>query len=155
MFDRLLSFLKNLPGNGANRRLSADDDPRVAAVALLFHVMDADGIRNEEERKRLKTALTNAYGLKGGELDALMRAGEMADREAVDLYAFTSVIKRHLDEDARAEFIRIMWEVVLADGDLHELEDNLVWRVAELIGIDSRERIALRQQVQKKASEQS
>jgi len=155
MFDRLLSFLKDLPGDGGSKRLSAEDDPRVAAVALLFHVMDADGLRNEDEKARLKTALSNAYGLKGGELDTLMRAGEKADQEAVDLYAFTSVIKRHLDEDARAEFIRIMWEVVLADGDLHELEDNLVWRVAELIGVDSRERIALRQQVQKRAGERS
>jgi uncharacterized tellurite resistance protein B-like protein len=41
-----------------------------------------------------------------------------------------------------------MWEIVYADGELHELEDNVVWRVAELIGVDSRERIALRHLVQ-------
>lgn len=147
MFDRFLSFLSDLPG-GDRSRLSREDDPRVAAAALLFHVMDADGVRDEGERTRLKTALSEAYDLHGEELHDTMRAGEEADRESVDLYAFTSVLKRHLDADGRAEFIRLMWQVVLADGEMHELEDNLVWRVAELIGIDNRERILLRRSVQ-------
>ncbi len=33
----------------------------------------------------------------GAELEALVAAGERADNEAIDLYAFTSVLKRHLD----------------------------------------------------------
>jgi len=41
-----------------------------------------------------------------------------------------------------------MWEVVFSDGELHELEDNLVWRVAELIGVDTRTRVSMRQSVQ-------
>lgn len=153
MFDRILSFLSDLPdGNG--RRHSHDDDPRVAAAALLFHVMDADGVREENERTRLKAALTEAYGLQGAELRAVMKAGEEADRESVDLYAFTSVLKRHLDAEGRAEFIRLMWQVVLSDGEIHEVEDNLIWRVAELIGVDNRERILLRRSVQGGAEEE-
>jgi uncharacterized tellurite resistance protein B-like protein len=46
-----------------------------------------------------------------------------------------------------------MWQIVYADGELHELEDNIVWRVAELIGIEQRERILLRQQVQQEGAE--
>jgi uncharacterized tellurite resistance protein B-like protein len=38
-----------------------------------------------------------------------------------------------------------MWDVVYADGELHKLEDNIVWRVAELIGVDRRDRVAARQ----------
>ena len=37
-----------------------------------------------------------------------------------------------------------MWEIVYADGELHELEDNVVWRVAELIGVDRRDRVEAR-----------
>lgn len=148
MFDRILSFLNDLPGSRDDGR-PTEDDPRVAAAALLFQVMDADGVRDEGERKSLKSALSDTYGISGAELESLMKAGEEAEGEAVDLFAFTSVLKRHLDERARVEFIRLMWEVVFADGEMHELEDNLVWRVAELIGVDSRERIAMRQQVQR------
>lgn len=147
MFDRILSFLQELPGGDRHQAGSSADDPRVAAAALLFHVMDADGVRDEEERQRLKDGLSRSYGVTGAELDALVKAGEEADREAVDLYAFTSVLKNELDEEARAEFIRLMWEVVFADGEMHELEDNMVWRVAELMGVSNRVRVLLRQDV--------
>ncbi len=30
---------------------------------------------------------------------------------------------------------------------MNEIEDNLVWRIAELIGVDSRERVDLRRAV--------
>jgi uncharacterized tellurite resistance protein B-like protein len=148
MFENLLNFLTEMPGHSRQAKLSTDD-PRVAAAALMFHVMDADGVRRETERKRLKQLLAEAYGLSGRELDRLLEAGEDADQEAIDLYAFTSVLKRHLNHQGRTEFIRIMWEIVYADGERHELEDNVVWRVAELIGVDSRERIAMRQLVRK------
>lgn len=147
MIERLLSFLKELPGAHSGR-LVGKDDPKVAAAALMIHVMDADGVRQASEVTRLKQMLSEHYGVKGETLEALFRAGERADQEAIDLYAFTSVLKRHLDDEAKAEFIGIMWEVVYADGELHELEDNTVWRVAELIGVDRHERIAARQRAQ-------
>ncbi len=149
MLDRILVFLRDLPGGaGAGRSRSSDDDPRVAAAALLFHVMDADGVRDKVERERLEKVLSEAYGIGGDDLEELVEAGEQADQEAVDLYAFTSVLMRHLDHEARVDFIEIMWEIVLADGEIHELEDNIVWRVAELLGIDSRDRVNARHRVQ-------
>ena len=38
--------------------------------------------------------------------------------------------------------------MVYADGELHELEDNVVWRIAELIHVERNDRIALRQRVE-------
>jgi uncharacterized tellurite resistance protein B-like protein len=142
MFERVLSFLKELP-IGAGARPSADD-PRVAASALLYHVMSADGVRQDVEWERFKAVLAKSYSVNGAQLEALAAAGERADNEAIDLYAFTSVLKRHLDADARKAFIGLMWEIVYADGELHELEDNTVWRVAELIGVERRDRVEAR-----------
>lgn len=145
MLDRLISFLQRMPGPPAARSGHHEDDPRLAAAALLVHLMDADGVRLDVEREKLSEALTRGYGLEGRDLQKFIARAETAERESVDLYAFTSVLKRHLDEQARIEFIGIMWEMVFADGDLSELEDNVVWRVAELIGVDRRDRIAMRQ----------
>jgi len=152
MFDRIITFLKELPSAEATRPgTPGADDPRVAAAALLYHVMDADGVRQDAEWERMKQILAEAYGLSGDALDKLVAAGEEADDAAVDLYAFTSVLKRHLDEQARIDFVGLMWEVVFADGELHELEDHTVWRIAELIGVDRRDRILERQKVQAEA----
>jgi uncharacterized tellurite resistance protein B-like protein len=146
MFERVLNFLRDLPGALGDEHAPRDDDPRIAAAALMYHVMDADGVRQDAEWERVKELLSETYGLMGPELNELVSAGQQAESEAIDLYAFTSVLKRHLDEDARIRFIRILWDVVYADGELHELEDNTLWRVAELIGVDRRDRIAMRQE---------
>lgn len=150
MFERMISFLKDLPAAGA--RQSREDDPRVAAAALMYHVMNADGDRQDVEWERAKQLLSQTYGVSGAELDRLIKAGEQADNEAIDLYAFTSVLKRSLDEEARKDFIGMMWEIVYADGELHEMEDNTIWRIAELIGVDSRDRIEAKRRAARKAS---
>ncbi len=147
MFERLKTFLTELPG-GSRRKGVDIDDPRVAAAALMFHVIDADGVREQTEKQRLRDLVSQAYSISGAELDRLLESGEEAEREAVDLYAFTSVLMRDLGPEARLQFIKLAWEMVYADGQAHELEDNVVWRIAELIGIDSRDRIAMRQKVQ-------
>ncbi|RWB71973.1 MAG: hypothetical protein EOQ50_20775 [Mesorhizobium sp.] len=142
MFERVLAFLRDLPSAGEAK--PSADDPRVAASALLYHVMNADGVRQDVEWERFKQILAETYSVSGEELDALAAAGERADNEAVDLYAFTSVLKRDLDAEGRKAFIGLMWEIVYADGELDELEDNTVWRVAELIGVERRDRIEAR-----------
>jgi uncharacterized tellurite resistance protein B-like protein len=96
----------------------------------------------------MRDLVSEAYSVQGSELDELIATAEEAEREAVDLYAFTSVLMRDLGPEARLQFIRILWEMVYADGEIHELEDNVVWRIAELIGVDSRDRVAMRQKVQ-------
>jgi uncharacterized tellurite resistance protein B-like protein len=147
MLDLIRSFLAEL--QGTPRRKSGDlDDPRVAAASLMFHVIDADGVRDDGERAKMRDLVSQAYSVQGSELDELIATAEEAEREAVDLYAFTSVLMRDLGPEARLQFIRILWEMVYADGEIHELEDNVVWRIAELIGVDSRDRVAMRQKVQ-------
>ena len=49
MFERILSFLKELPAGRAGVPAPGADDPRVAAAALLYHVVGADGVRQDAE----------------------------------------------------------------------------------------------------------
>ncbi|WP_157676426.1 TerB family tellurite resistance protein [Afipia sp. GAS231] len=39
------------------------------------------------------------------------------------------------------------WEVVYADGRVNELEHNIIWHVADLLGATTRQRAELRQQI--------
>ena len=52
------------------------------------------------------------------------------EREAIDLYQFTSQLNRELDEKGRARMVEMMWQVAYADGVVSEFEDNLIWRGA-------------------------
>ncbi|MDP8252442.1 TerB family tellurite resistance protein [Pseudochrobactrum saccharolyticum] len=153
MFERLISFFKELPGLDPSKKKQtfSDEDPRLAAAALMFHVIEADGEQHEKERKRLSDLLSQAYDLQGDDLQALIKAAEVADQESIDLYRFTSVLKRHLDVPARLSFIEVLWEMVYADGDVGEIEDNIMWRIAELIGVDQEQRIGIKLRVAERA----
>jgi uncharacterized tellurite resistance protein B-like protein len=146
MFDRFLAFLESLGGAKSSERLDADD-PRVAAAALLFCVMDADGTRLDVEKEALSRELADYFGDDGQALQEVLSAGEEAEGGAVDLYQFTSVLMRALDAPRRLDFIESVWEVVYADHELHELEDNLVWRMCELLGVSTRDRVFLKHKV--------
>lgn len=147
MLERLQKMFQSMTGHDRAAGLTRDD-PRVAAAALFFHVMDADGVVSDSERRKLRDVVAKAYQLRGGELEAVLSAGRKADDEAIDLYAFTSVLKRHLDTDQRVKFVELLWELVYADGERHELEENVVWRISELLGISSRQRVLARQRVE-------
>ena len=125
----------------------ADDDLRVATAALAVHAIAVDGVVDDDERQMLRALLSEQYHLDTDETDALIEEARRRDREAVDLYTFTSVLKRGLDAERRVEVVEMLWRLVYADGQVHEFEDNLVWRVAELLGVSARDRVILRKQV--------
>ncbi|NGP16663.1 tellurite resistance TerB family protein [Devosia aurantiaca] len=128
------------------------DDPKLSVAALLVHLAAVDGSIGEGERRAIRTALMDHYALDETSVDKLIREAARQDAEAVDFYKFTSGLTR-LEMEDRIEVIRMMWTVVFADNKNHELEDNMVWRIAELIGVSSRDRTILRNQVRGAAEE--
>ncbi|GAK71330.1 TerB family tellurite resistance protein [Agrobacterium rubi] len=145
MLERIQSFFHTLTQGSASEDF-APDDLRVAIAALCFQVMEADGTVSKVERQRLRELLHEHYDLSSSKLDALMDAGREAGREAVDYYRFTADIRRHLDEEKRIELIGILWDIVYADGERNEMEDHVIWRVADLLGVSVRDRVLQRQQ---------
>ena len=127
--------------------------PRVAVAALLVHLATVDGQAKPEEVRAIAHALKDHYGLDDGAVARLIEDARRKDREAVDFYQFTSRFSR-LEPDEKIDIIRMMWQVVFADDTNHELEDNMVWRVAELIGVSARERTVLRNQMRRGAHAQ-
>ena len=122
-------------------------DKNLAAAALMVHVIAADGEITDEEEARLMLILREHYSVTDGEATTLANAAKLAQNDAIDMYRFTSILKQEMDDGERRALIEDLWEMVYADGEVHEFEDNVVWRVAELIGIQSRERMLLKQRV--------
>ena len=145
MFERFRSFLENLAGNGTDK--IAPDDPRIAVMALCIQVMEADGEILDSERRKVRSMIKEYYHLDDAAIDALIKAGETAESQAIDFFRFTSDIKRHFSEEQRVALIGLLWEVVYADGERSEMEDHAIWRIADLLGVSGRERIMKRQEV--------
>src|SRR5882757_3640951 len=148
MLDGLRQFIADIVSPTAPQDRAFDDTGyRLAATALLIHVISLDGEPSAVEKRKLHSLLESRFGLDPGTADQLIASATLVEGEAVDLYHFTSVIMRSVNEEGRLRIVEMMWELVYADGQVSEAEDNVVWRAADLLGVSARDRIDLEHRV--------
>jgi uncharacterized tellurite resistance protein B-like protein len=152
MFESFKNFVSEFVDGGKHPSQFADNDYRLAAAALLVHAAAIDGEISDSERDKLHMLLKQRFALDDEATAELIAKATAAEQESVDLYHFTRLLNRSLDEPGRARVIEMMWEMVYADGQRDELEDNLLWRAADLLGVSPRERIELRRRISGEAS---
>jgi uncharacterized tellurite resistance protein B-like protein len=147
MLEDIKRLFAELRGGSKQSNHFDSDDYRVAAAALLVHVATLQGELTAAAREKLRSVLMAQFSLTGALTDELIEAAVAADREAVDFYHFTHLLMRTLDEQGRLRVVEMLWKMAFADGAISEFEDNVMWRVADLLAVSPRDRIALRQQV--------
>jgi uncharacterized tellurite resistance protein B-like protein len=147
MLESLKQFLGEVTGERKHQAHFADGDYRLAAAALLIHAKTIDGEISEFDRQKLHGLLKPRFDLDDAATAELIEQAARADREAIDLYHFTSVINRALDDNGRRRVVEMMWEIVYAYGPVTDFEENLMWRASDLLGVSSRDRIELRRRV--------
>jgi uncharacterized tellurite resistance protein B-like protein len=153
MLDGLRQFIADIVSpNGHGGQAFDDTGYRLAATALLVHVISIDGEPSEAEKRKLHSLIESRFGLDPGTADKLIASATLVEGEAVDLYHFTSVIMRTVDDEGRRRIVEMMWELVYADGEVSEFEDNVVWRAADLLAVSSRDRIELKHRIAARAS---
>ena len=152
MFQSFKTFISEFVDGEKHPSQFADNDYRLAAAALLVHAAAIDGEMTQRERDKLHAVIKRHFALDDAATYELIAKATEAEAESVDLYHFTSLLNRSLDEPGRARVIEMMWEIVFADGQRDELEDNLLWRAADLLGVSPRERIELRRRIGGEAS---
>jgi uncharacterized tellurite resistance protein B-like protein len=147
MLDALKNFIDELTGDSQREKPIDIADYQLAAAALLVHIASIDGDFDHQERHRIQQLVEARFGLTSAQASKLIIAAQESESEAVDLYRFTSVLKRRLDPDGRIQVVGMLWDMAHADGAVHEFEENVVWRVAELLGVSTRDRVELRRLV--------
>jgi uncharacterized tellurite resistance protein B-like protein len=147
VFESFRSFISEFVDGDKHPSQFGEDDYRLAAAAMLVHAAAIDGEMSQSETDKLHTVIKQRFNLDDAATEELIAKATAAEHEAVDLYHFTQQLNRSLNEEGRARIVEMMWEIVYADGKRDELEDNLVWRAADLLGVSPRERVLLRRQV--------
>ena len=147
MFEAIKSFVAELADGDRQPEAFDANDYRVAATALLLHAATVDGHPSPAEREKLAALLKQRFTLDDETTERLIEKATAAERDAIDLYQFTRALNRSLDEEGRLRMVEMMWEIAYADGAATDFENNLIWRAADLLGVSSHERIALRRRV--------
>lgn len=126
-------FVKSLAG----REIEDEDqtDCRVAAIALMYYVVRADGAVDHAERKVFEQTVQRYFDGEGADIKDLSARAMKAYSESTDVYQFAQVLQRHLTKNECEAFISILWQLGYADGKIDELEENLVERIAEILNV--------------------
>ncbi len=113
----------------------------------MVHVATLDGDLSDEDRGKLHDLLKARFDLTEELTQELVDAAVAADHEAVDFYHFTHTLMRVLDEPGRQRIVEMLWEMAYSDHKVTEFEDNVMWRVADLLGISAQQRLELKRRV--------
>lgn len=135
MFESVKKFLAELSVGASAQRSFETNDFRLAAVALLVHIAEIDGEFDALEQARLQAIVETRFGLSKAQARELIRQAAESEHDAVDITRFTSVLKRVLSDDERRQVVAMLWEMACVDGEILEFEENVVRRIAELLGV--------------------
>ncbi|MEX0758205.1 MAG: TerB family tellurite resistance protein [Tistlia sp.] len=149
MLDRLKALLSDRPdrAGAAGGAGGSESDLHRAAAALLAEAAIMDGSIDAGERQAIAASLAQRFGLPQAEAVAMVARASEAASEHVEIYGMARQLKDGLDHDGRLALIEDLWEVVYADGELHDHEASLMRRVAGLLYVSDQESGAVRKRV--------
>lgn len=125
----------------------------MAACTLLVHVsMSHDGFSVEEQEEVLET-LQSYYSLNKEKAENILMRAINFEKNAIDLHSFTRVINMHLEQEGRQDIVKFLWKVAYADNHLHRLESDAIKDISDLLGVTTRDRIRLKQEVESERDE--
>ena len=119
-----------------------------ALVALLVRAARANADYNPLQIAEIDSVIARRFGLGPWEGAALRRRAEALEADTGDTVHLTRALKAFLPRDARREFLRDLWSVILADGHRHDDEAGLMRLVSSLIGLRDRDSAHARQDIQ-------
>jgi uncharacterized tellurite resistance protein B-like protein len=108
---------------------------RTAKIDDEFHIL---------EEQKIIDLLVEYFSISKNDSAELLSVGLNEEKDATDLYSYTSIIKKELSLQDRKKILEMMWQIIVTDQNFDPYENNLVWRVAELIGITTRERVQIK-----------
>jgi uncharacterized tellurite resistance protein B-like protein len=108
---------------------------QLAAAALLFEIVRADGAVKPEERTVMQAAVQSTFGIPAERTEELMALAENASRGAISLFEFTRIVDESFSAEQKKRVVEMLWLVAFADGTKHAHEEHLVRRIASLLHV--------------------
>ena len=117
------------------------DRTTIAAATLMVELARLDTDFDDAERNRIVEIARNRLSLPPEQIEDLLAIAEERHEEAYANWIFTKTVKENFDLSERSELMTYLWEIALADGELHDLEADLLLRIGQAIDLPENERI--------------
>lgn len=105
-------------------------------AGLLIEAAMADGVLDQDERASISHALTSQLDLSDEEVASIIDKAVVAHEDRIEIHSLVRAIRSETDAEDRIAIMEMAWMVVLADGEVHEYEAQLMRRLAGLLYVD-------------------
>jgi uncharacterized tellurite resistance protein B-like protein len=115
---------------------AGDSEWAALMASLLVEAAMADGELDDGERAQITRILAAQPTIDAGAVDGLIDAALSWHAERIEIHALTRSIRAETEAEDRIAIMEMAWMVVVADGEVHEYEAQLMRRLAGLLYVD-------------------
>ena len=130
----MINILKNFFENNDANNVSAYNELELIC-GLLIEAANTDGNIDDEEISKIEDTLTNLFEENNDEVKSMLQKAIKDRNNSKSLFYYTSKINKDYSEEKKILLLEILWEIVLADGKLHDYESSLLRRLSGLLYI--------------------
>ena len=131
----MLQSLKNIFQKTQKITKTDNFDELTILCGLMIEAANTDGKVTEDEINKISSSLINVFKEDPKEVEtALSRALDDKDNSR-SLHYYTSKLNKSFSHEKKLLLIEVLWEVILADNEIHDFESNLLRRLAGLLYI--------------------
>lgn len=121
-----------------------EPDARLALGALMVRVAKSDETYRVEEIQRIDRILAQANDLNPVEAARMRATCERLEAQAPETGSFAALIRDTVSREGRAEALRAMWQVLLADGVERPEELRVLETTRAALGLSEADNAAAR-----------
>jgi len=148
MFKSLQRYFESyLSAEGGCADNAGVENTKLAVAALLVEIADADFAQSPKERDEIISTVQSHFDLTPTEAESLTAQAETEHAESTDYFQFTRLINQHYSAEEKRSLVEALWRVAFADGALHDYEEHVIRRLAELIHVPHSEFILAKHRV--------
>ena len=131
----MLQSLKNIFANDQILNAETKNTEIDILSGLMIEAANTDGEVTQEELNKISYSLINVFKEDPKAVEvSLTKAFENKDNSK-SLYYYTSKLNKSYSNENKIKLIEVLWEIILADNEIHDFETNLIRRLAGLLYI--------------------
>ncbi len=130
----MINLLKNFFENKEIDQNSEDSNLELLC-GLMIEAANSDGDIGADETKKIRETLINIFKENPDDVDSVLEQSIKNSNNSKSLYYYSSKINKNYSEEKKILLIEILWEIVLADGQVHDYESSLLRRLSGLLYI--------------------
>ena len=131
----MLQSLRNILSNNINKNKEDYNKDIDILAGLMVEAANTDGNISHDEVNKISLSLINVFKEDPKEVEMTLSKALDDKDNSRSLHYYTSKLNKSFSHEKKLLLIEVLWEVILADNEIHDFESNLLRRLAGLLYI--------------------